>query len=211
MRITIFDTETTGLPKREGALEAQPHVIQFASMTFEFDPTSRRFVEVDRYNQLIKPPVRIPEESARISGITDEKVANSPAFKEVFDKIKNIFASSDLAVAHNLSFDREILEYELERLGESKNILPANLYDSMEGTRDLCKLPGRNGGYKAPRLMELHQFLLNDSFEEAHNAEKDVEALARCLRVLLQEGIYQPALSAKQQSKSSDIEQTSLF
>lgn len=211
MRITIFDTETTGLPKRDGRLEDQPHVIQFASITFEFDPASRRFVEADRFNQLVKPPIRIPEESSRICGITDETVANAPVFKEVSEKIKSIFASSDLAVAHNLSFDREILEYEFERIGESKNILPANLYDSMEGTRDLCKLPGRNGGYKAPRLMELHQFLLNDSFEEAHNAEKDVEALARCLKVLLQEGIYQPVLRLKEQSHSTGGEQPSLF
>jgi DNA polymerase III epsilon subunit-like protein len=211
MRITIFDTETTGLPKRDKGLEAQPHVIQFASMTFEFDPASRRFIEADRHNQLIKPPIAIPEESTRICGITDETVANAPSFAEVSEKIIEIFAKSDLAIAHNLNFDREILENEFERLGKNKNILPANLYDSMEGTRDLCKLQGRSSGYKAPKLMELHQFLLNEPFEDAHNAEKDVEALARCVRVLLQEGIYQPVLIAKSSSTEQDTEQISLF
>jgi DNA polymerase-3 subunit epsilon len=131
MRITIFDTETTGLPKREGTLQDQPHVIQFASQTFEFDPLTRRFVEVDRYNQLIKPPVPVPAESTRISGITDEMVAACPVMAEVMPRILEIFRNSDLAVAHNLSFDREILENELQRLGISRNFLPPTIYDTM--------------------------------------------------------------------------------
>ncbi len=208
MRITIFDTETTGLPKRGAGLSEQPHVIQFASQTFEFDPVTRRFVEVERCSQLIKPPVPVPEEITRLCGITDQQVTNSPAFAEFADRIVDIFARSDLAVAHNLSFDREILEYEFSRIGRSRDFLPANTYDSLEGTRNLCKLPGKNGNYKAPRLMELHQFLLNESFQEAHNAEKDVEALSRCVKVLLQQGLYQPVLQQKQESSS---EQTALF
>jgi len=208
MKITIFDTETTGLPKRDGKLEDQPHIIQFASLTFEFDPLTRRFIETERYNQLIKPPLPIPEESSRITGITDEKVASSPTFAEVSGKIIGIFSQSDLAVAHNLDFDREIIGYELERLGSGKDFLPPTIYDTMEGTRNLCKLPGKNGNYKAPRLMELHQFLLNESFTEAHNAEKDTEALARCVKVLLQQGLYQPVLLER---KAAGSEQTALF
>ncbi len=208
MRITIFDTETTGLPVREGKLSDQPHIIQFASQTFEFDAATRRFLEVERCNQLIKPPVPIPAESTRISGITDQSVANAPTFREFSERILDIFKRSDLAVAHNIEFDREIISFELERIGLSKNFLPATSYDTMEGTRSLCKLPGKNGNYKAPRLMELHQFLLGEGFQEAHNAEKDVEALSRCVKVLLQQGFYQPVLQEKKEIVS---EQASLF
>jgi DNA polymerase III epsilon subunit-like protein len=212
MRITVFDTETTGLPKREAPLSEQPYVIQFASQTFEYDPATRRFQEVGRYSQLIKPPVPIPEESTRICRISDQSVINSPAFREVAPRIIEIFAGSDLVVAHNLSFDQEMLGYELERNGFSPNIYPAGLYDTLEGTRSLCKLPGKNGNYKAPRLMELHQFLLNESFEEAHDAAKDVEALARCLRVLLQEGLYQPeTVSRGMEQQKTGAEQASMF
>lgn len=212
MRITVFDTETTGLPKRDAPLDEQPYIIQFAAQVFQYDPLTRRFQEVDRYNQLIKPPVAIPEESTRISRISDQMVAGSPSFADVASRIISIFAGSDLVVAHNLPFDREILNYELERNGLDKNIYPQNSYDTLEGTRGLCKLPGKNGNYKAPRLMELHQFLLNESFEEAHDAEKDVEALSRCLRVLLQEGIYQPQLSDRQETEAkTTVEQASLF
>lgn len=211
MRITIFDTETTGLPARNEGLEKQPHIIQFAAFIYEYDPTTRRFQEVERYNTMVKPPISIPEDSVRITGITDQQVASAPTFAEVADRILQIFANTDLAVAHNLSFDEEIVGYELERLGKSKAFISKGRFDTMEGTRNLCKLPTKSGGYKAPRLMELHQFLLNESFEEAHNAEKDVAALGRCVKVLLQEGLYQPPVSQAALPKVEETEQISLF
>ncbi len=211
MRITIFDTETTGLPVRNESLEKQPYIIQFAAFMYEYDPASRRFQEVERYNTMVKPPIPVPEESTRISGITDQHVATAPTFAQVADRILGIFANTDLAVAHNLSFDEEIVGYELERLGKSKSFISKGRFDTMEGTRNLCKLPTKSGGYKAPRLMELHQFLLNESFEEAHNAEKDVAALGRCVKVLLQEGLYQPTQSSNSTPKVEEIAQASLF
>lgn len=211
MRITIFDTETTGLPARNEGLEKQPHIIQFAAFIYEYDPATRRFQEVERYNTMVKPPISIPEDSVRITGITDQQVASAPTFAEVVDRILQIFANTDLAVAHNLSFDEEIVGYELERLGKSKSFINKGRFDTMEGTRNLCKLPTKSGGYKAPRLMELHQFLLNESFEEAHNAEKDVAALGRCVKVLLQEGLYQPPVTPSAAPKVEETEQISLF
>ena len=213
MKIIIFDTETTGIPVKEGKnLEEQPHVIQFASLTFDFDNFTKRFTESARYNQLIKPPVAVPAESIRISGITDELVKDMPNFAQVYEDIRRLFAEADIAIAHNLEFDRLMLEIEIKRLGKSGDLMPPETYDSMEKTRDLCKLPGRNGNYKSPRLMELHQFLLNESFQEAHNAIKDVEALARCVKVLLLQGFYRPEPRAKKtENATSAAEQSSLF
>ena len=212
MKIIVFDTETTGIPQRDGKLEAQPYIIQFASLTFDFDPLTRRFTEIARYDQLIKPPVLIPSESTRVTGITDQTVANMPVFADVYEKIAELFQEADIAVAHNLEFDRLMLENEIKRLGKNGDLMPGEVYDSMEQTRDLCKLPGRSGGYKSPRLMELHQFLLNESFQEAHNAIKDVEALSRCVKVLLQQGFYRPnPISKRDNSTTSTAEQFSLF
>jgi DNA polymerase III subunit alpha len=208
MLIAIFDTETTGLPVRNRPLADQPYIIQFAAITYEFHEQTGMFREVEKYDQLIKPPIPVPPDSTRISGITNESVANAPTFAQVADKILDIFDKADLAVAHNLSFDREMLENEFERLGKGKNFLPANHYDSMEGTRHICKLPTKTGGYKSPKLMELHQFLLNESFEDAHNAIKDVEALGRCMKVILREGIYRPPQKVQ---RVQEQEQISLF
>jgi DNA polymerase III epsilon subunit-like protein len=210
MKIIIFDTETTGLPVREGKLEAQPHVTQFAAISYEFNPQTRHLQEISRYNQLIKPPISIPPESTRITGISDQTVVNMPSFSSLTPEIQALFSASDVAVAHNIEFDKLILSNEFERLGLPTNFLPAETYCSMERTRDLCKLPGRSGGYKAPKLMELHQFLLGERFEEAHNALKDVEALGRCVKVLLTQGFYLPSIQPGL-PKKQEVMQESLF
>ena len=44
---------------------------------------------------------------------------------------------------------------------------------------------GRGGKYKLPTLIELHEFLFDASFKEAHNATADVEATARCFLELI--------------------------
>ncbi len=55
-----------------------------------------------------------------------------------------------------------------------------------EHTASLCKLPGgRYGKFKLPTLSELHQYLFNANFSEAHNATADVEATTRCFFELI--------------------------
>ena len=211
MKIIIFDTETTGLPQKDASLAVQPYLTQFAAITYDFNPQTRHLVEHSRFDSLIKPPIAIPAESSRITGITDQLVQNCPTFAQIAEEIRNLFAFSDAAIAHNLEFDRLVISYELERAGFSTDFLPPEIYDSMENTRDLCKLSGRSGGYKAPKLMELHQFLLGQSFEEAHNALKDVEALARCVKVLLTQGYYVPQFKSRQKSNNIGSVQESLF
>ena len=49
-------------------------------------------------------------------------------------------------------------------------------------TISLCKLPfpRGGGGYKYPKLQELHNHLFGYNFLNDHNANADVEATARC-------------------------------
>lgn len=194
MKIIVFDTETTGFPTPGQPLEKQPYLCQFAAIILEFNPQNKSIIELSRTDILIKPPIAIPAECTNIHGITDAMVANQKTFSEHSALILSLFKQADIAVAHNLIFDQQLIEFELQRCDMDKNFLPAQTYDSMKETKHLCKLPGRNGNYKSPRLMELHQFLVGQPFQEAHNAMKDVEALARCVKVLLDQGFYQPVL-----------------
>ena len=60
-----------------------------------------------------------------------------------------------------------------------------------EITAQLCQLPGGRGGkFKLPTLSELHTFLFNHPFSEAHNATADVEATTRCFLELIRRKIY---------------------
>jgi DNA polymerase III epsilon subunit-like protein len=59
MRITVFDTETTGFPVKEGRLDQQPYIVQFASITGELG-SDGTYHEIGRENIFIKPPISIP-------------------------------------------------------------------------------------------------------------------------------------------------------
>lgn len=192
VKIIVFDTETTGLPSSQLALHEQPYICQFGALLIECDMTARTLREVERVDQLVRPAVPIPTECTDIHGISDEMVAQSPLFADYADMLVGLFHRADIAVAHNLSFDQSIIEYELARLGRSKKFLPEQLFDTMTSTKHLCRLPGRHGNYKSPTLMELHEFLFQKGFDGAHNAMGDVLATARCMQELLKRGIFQP-------------------
>jgi DNA polymerase-3 subunit alpha len=60
-----------------------------------------------------------------------------------------------------------------------------------EVTASLLKLPGGRGGkFKLPTLTELHQYLFNQPFAEAHNATADVEATTRCFLELIRTEVF---------------------
>ncbi|MBT5017009.1 3'-5' exonuclease [Candidatus Peregrinibacteria bacterium] len=188
MKVIIFDTETTGLPNGGNDLDLQPYVCQFAAITYEYDGASWQEVEV--LDLLVRPEIPIPLMATTIHGITDEMVMDKPAFTEIASQIVEAFQKADVAVAHNLSFDQKILEIELMRASLSKQFLPSQTFDTMTETKELCQLPGRHSNFKAPRLMELHQFLFSEKFDRAHNALNDVKATARCLQELAVRSVF---------------------
>ena len=62
-----------------------------------------------------------------------------------------------------------------------------------EVTANLCQIPGGRGGkFKLPTLSELHKFLFQEAFAEAHNATADVEATTRCFFELVRKGVFLP-------------------
>jgi DNA polymerase-3 subunit epsilon len=71
---------------------------------------------VERFNQLIHPQARIPDFIARLTGITDEMVADAPGFEAVAgDLIDRL--TGKLFIAHNARFDYGFLKNEFKRCG----------------------------------------------------------------------------------------------
>ena len=71
---------------------------------------------VERFNQLIHPQTRIPDFIARLTGITDEMVADAPGFEAVAgDLIDRL--TGKLFIAHNARFDYGFLKNEFKRCG----------------------------------------------------------------------------------------------
>lgn len=190
MKICVFDTETTGFPVKEGTLDQQPYVVQFAAIIGELDENNN-YQEVERHNFLIRPRTSIPFSASQVHGIYDQDVENEPYMEDRMDMIMKILNGADIVAGHNVSYDEEVLNYELDRLGRTGDYTPAQVICTMKSSTDYCKLQGRGFSFKPPKLAELHRFLFDEWFEGAHDAMVDVEATMRSLIELIRRGVIE--------------------
>ena len=116
--ITFFDTETTGLLEPDAApLEKQPKVIEVAMLSHKCpDDNWEAPSQCAKINELIDPERSISKEITKITGIKNIDLKGRPLFKDLMEAIIEIILDSDIVVAHNLAFDKGILDYEAKRL-----------------------------------------------------------------------------------------------
>lgn len=189
----IFDTETTGLPKRWGApvsdLDNWPRCVQIA---WQIHDDLGRVIEHKDF--IIKPDgFNIPYEAESIHGISTE-LANKQGVDILYmlEEFKEALSKAKFVVGQNVQFDinvmgAEYLRYGLDNVLEDK----PKLDTCTEVTAELLKLPGgRAGRYKLPTLTELHEYLFGVAFSEAHNATADVEATTRCFLELIRREVF---------------------
>ena len=74
--------------------------------------------EVDRFQTLLNPQRRIPSNITKLTGISDDMVADAPLFSEVADHIAS-FTQDAVFVAHNVNFDYGFIKQEFARLEQS--------------------------------------------------------------------------------------------
>jgi len=189
----IFDTETTGLPKRWDApisdKDNWPRCVQIA---WQLHDEMGNCMEHQDY--LVQPEgFNIPYDAEKIHGISTELAQEQGALlKDVLENFNDALSRTKFVVGQNVKFDLNIMgaEYFREDIANKLQELPV-LDTCTEYTATLCKIPGGRGGkFKLPTLSELHQFLFDNGFEEAHNATADVEATARCFFELIRKGEY---------------------
>lgn len=103
-RYAIVDIETTGgLTKRD-------RITEIGIVLFDGHEI------LDTYQTLINPERSIPTEITRITGITNEMVADAPKFYEVAKNIVQLTEGA-IFVAHNVRFDYGFLRAEFKSLG----------------------------------------------------------------------------------------------
>jgi len=189
----LFDTETTGLPKRYDAplsdSDNWPRCIQLAWQLHD-----ELGGLVDQGDFLVRPDgFNIPYESEQVHGIsTDLALEEGKPLEEVIEVFMKVLSRARFLVGQNVDFDKNIVGAELYRLGID-NPMPemASLDTCTETTAELCRIPGGRGGrFKLPQLSELYAHLFDEGFVEAHNAAADTEATARCFFELLRRGTY---------------------
>jgi DNA polymerase-3 subunit alpha len=184
----IFDTETTGLPKQWNApitnTENWPRCVQIA---WQLHDDMGRCLEHQDY--LIRPDgFNVPYDAEKIHGISTELASEQGvSLLEVLELFNIALSKAKFVVGQNVSFDLNIMGCEFHRLNLVSNLNQLPVLDTCtEKTAMMCQIPGGRGGkFKLPTLTELHKFLFNKPFGEAHNATADVEATTRCFLELI--------------------------
>lgn len=189
----IFDTETTGLPKRWDApitdTDNWPRCVQIAWQVH--DDMGKL---VDHQDYLIKPDgFNIPYDAEKIHGISTELAdQDGISIQEVLVKFNEALRTAKFVVGQNIGFDLNIMGCEFHRYGVASEMANMPVLDTCtEVTANLLQLPGGRGGrFKLPNLTELHDYLFGVRFAEAHNATADVEATTRCFFELVRREVF---------------------
>lgn len=178
MKYFIFDTETTGFPPKA-------RLVSIAWQIWE----DNNFIEKDYY--IITPNgFEIPYQAQRVHGISTEYARkNGIDLKTVITTLNKKLKEIDTVIAHNYSFDSKIILGEYSRLNFEDILSTKQIIDTMLISTNHLKLNGKNGHYKWPKLEELHFGLFNENFKDAHSADSDVNATAKCFFELKKIGV----------------------
>ena len=192
----VFDTETNGLPGRNGLTEASVKIIQFSAMLIEYSGTE--FKEIDRLNTYIFPGEEISEEITALTGITNEILAKAPNEKAVAPRILDFLSKANVWIGYNIGFDIARVKGMCLRQGYSF-LLPGEegsdvlMVDALSFARDCVTIKSieeykkskgitKRGVYK---LETIASMLFPDEEIYFHDSMEDVLATANVLFALV--------------------------
>ncbi|MDH5598898.1 MAG: DNA polymerase III subunit alpha, partial [Cyclobacteriaceae bacterium] len=191
----IFDTETTGLPRNKNApltdLDNWPRLVQIA---WQLHDSRGKLVSNENY--IIKPEgFTIPFNAQKVHGISTERAEKEGHdLKEVLQKFNGDLQLCTQVIGHNIQFDLNIIGAEYIRTSLENILEKKEPVDTSASSLEFCGLKGGMGGrLKLPKLMELHEILFGEKFDDAHDAAYDVDATAKCFFGLLHKKVLQPA------------------
>lgn len=152
--ICFFDLETTGTNI------ATDRIVELAIL--KVFPNGNK----ESKTWLVNPGVPIPEEASAIHGITDEKVAGEPTFRELAREVYQMIQGCDLAGFNSNRFDIPLLAEELLRAGvdfDMKNAVSVDVQTIFH------KMEKRT-------LAAAYQFYCGKELTDAHSATADTQA-----------------------------------
>lgn len=146
--------------------------------------------ELSAVERIVKPDgFTIPTEATNIHGITTEMARNTGIrLVEALVEFAAALEQSKTVIAHNVDYDRPVIEAEFIRAGMPCYLGRKELICTKDSSTTYCALPGRYG-FKWPTLDELHRKLFNAPMGAAHNALVDVRACMKCFFELEERGV----------------------
>lgn len=168
--VLLFDTETTSVENNVLLSDKhKPYIIEFFGRIIGEDNETLEEMEF-----LCKPPVPVPDEVTRITGLTDADLKDAPPFSAKAKELAEFIHRADAICAHNLRYDWTVVNTEFARVGISTNnhFWPDTRICTVEQSEWVK-------GYRLS-LTGLHEHLFGHPFDGAHRARSDVDALTRC-------------------------------
>jgi DNA polymerase-3 subunit epsilon len=161
--ICFFDLETTGIDV------AKDRIVEIS--IFKVFPNGNK----ESRTWLVNPTIPIPAFATAVHGITNEKVANEPTFKELASQVHAMIKDSDLAGFNSDRFDIPLLAEELLRSEvdfDMKNRVSVDVQTIFHKKEERT-------------LSAAYKFYCNQSLENAHSAEADTMATYEILKAQL--------------------------
>ena len=186
MAILFFDTETSDLPDyKSGPGPHQPHVVQLAAVLADGaagDGPERVLAT------LVKPEgwTIDPDAQAKHRISAERAAAEGIAIAQALEQFDDLLSKADLVVAHNVKFDRLLIDSEYLRL--ARRAAWPRTFCTMETCTNILRLPGRYG-FKWPRLDEAYRHFFNADNPGAHDALADVRACQAIFQELVRRGL----------------------
>ena len=187
MKVLVFDTETSGLPKERNPsiydTDKWPHVMQISYIIYNTE-TGQIDEKYDTYIKL-NTWVIVDPVSEGIHGITREIMdTKGVPIQEALVRVRDALGKVDICVGHNVSFDKRFLIVEGVRNNIRMNF-PVD-YCTMKNGKEMCKIDFTfsNGekGFKFPKLMELYEHLFPGipAPQNLHNSFADTIITLKC-------------------------------
>lgn len=185
--ILFFDTETTGFFQDKLPVDdpAQPYIVQLAAQLCDDSGSP-----VSGFSFIVDPgvgEVNIPEHVSKIHGITEDRAVQFGVSAEfALNAFTHLYQRADLVVAHNIKFDRGVIEAAIYR--HYKKVMPLRkpLFCTMLAASPITDLPPTErmiaAGFnkpKPPKLEECIRHFFAEDMIDAHDAMADVIACRR--------------------------------
>ena len=197
MKLLVFDTETTGLPAGRnlsvGDVDKWPHIIQLSYILYDTE-INKTCSCVDDIIKLADD-VHISSKSIEMHGITrSTSIRKGISMADALNNFNNVLQEADWVIAHNISFDKNMIMVESIRLGIEQHFSYGSGYGikeycTMRNSVKVCKIEKESAAgniyYKFPTLTELHNHLFNFTPNNTHDSMSDVLICLRCYYVLV--------------------------
>lgn len=191
--ILIVDVETTGLPGKASASSTtegfkdlarydSARIVQITMMLCD-----ARLLNTIEFHDFIVRPEGFRIENAEFHGIDDTvALRDGHMFDDIICELRRMVKRATCIVAHNASFDMNVIKSELWR----RNV--TDVIDLLDTKKVVCtmlgmkKLVGAVGKYgiKYPSLAELYTYTFGTPLQNAHNSKYDVLNLHAIIKTL---------------------------